>query len=51
MSSLAGQTPTEQGDAPIPVLEGSGKGLPWLAISLGVLLLGSMIANLILAFR
>ena len=51
MSTLAGETPAEQDDAPIPVLEGSSKGLPWLVISLGVLLLGSMIANLILALR
>jgi hypothetical protein len=51
MSSLAGTTPTSHGDAPIPVLENSGKGLPWLAIGLGVLLLGSLLLNLVQALR
>jgi serine/threonine-protein kinase len=51
VASLAGSTPEPGEDAPIPVLEGSNKGIPWLLICLGVLLLGSVIANIIQMFK
>jgi hypothetical protein len=45
MSSLAGATSPADPDAPVPVLPGSGKGLPWAMIALGALLLGSVLMN------
>ena len=51
MSSLAGSSPEPQDDAPVPQLPGSTKGLPWLAIALGALLLASLVGNLLQAAR
>jgi serine/threonine-protein kinase len=50
MSSLAGASSPADPDAPVPVLPGSGKGLPWAMIALGALLLGSVLINAYLFF-
>jgi serine/threonine-protein kinase len=51
MSSLAGNETLAQEDAPVPVLPGSGKGLPWGTIVLASLLLASLLLNLMLWLR
>jgi serine/threonine-protein kinase len=51
VSSLADSTPVHQPDAPVPQLPGSSKGLPWLAIALGLLLLASVVGNILQAAR
>ena len=46
VSSLAGAGAPADEDAPVPVLPGSGKALPWGTIALAALLLASLLANL-----
>jgi len=51
VSSLAGAEPKSDEDAPVPVLAGSGGGLPWMTIALGALLLASLVANAALLLK
>ena len=51
MSSLAGAEPDADEDTPVPVLAGSGGGLPWMTIALGALLLASLVANAALLLK
>jgi serine/threonine-protein kinase len=51
MTSLAAAEPDADEDAPVPVLAGSGGGLPWPMIVLGALLLASLVANVALMLK
>lgn len=51
LSSLGGSAIAEQPNAPIPVLQHSGSATPWAMISLGVLLLASIIVNILLVLK